>query len=75
MVHQQSEQLQQLAVKFFEINAVKFGDFETKSGVRTPIYFDLRVIISHPDVMVSEYARRVTPVAFARNLFRNFRLL
>lgn len=54
MVRQQSEDLQQLALKLHEIDAVKFGDFLTKSGVRSPIYFDLRVIISHPDVMVSK---------------------
>ena len=48
------EELMDLAVKLFETNAVKFGDFEMKTGMQSPIYFDLRVIISHPDVMVSE---------------------
>lgn len=53
MVNQQSEQLKELAVTLHEINAIKFGDFLAKSGIRTPIYFDLRVIISYPKVMVS----------------------
>lgn len=53
MVHQPSAQLRELAVQLYEINAVKFGNFLTKSGVRSPIYFDLRVIISFPHVMVS----------------------
>lgn len=44
--------LKSLAIKLHEIDAIKFGSFQTKSGLQTPIYFDLRVIISHPDVMV-----------------------
>lgn len=53
MVAINKEQLSTLAIKLHEINALKFGDFEMKVGLRSPVYFDLRVIISHPDVMVS----------------------
>lgn len=53
MVAINEEQLKMLAIKLHEINALKFGDFEMKVGLRSPVYFDLRVIISHPDVMVS----------------------
>lgn len=45
-------ELQELAVSLYEINALKFGEFETKIGLKTPVYFDLRVIISYPKVMV-----------------------
>uniref|UniRef100_A0A182QCX4 Uridine 5'-monophosphate synthase n=1 Tax=Anopheles farauti TaxID=69004 RepID=A0A182QCX4_9DIPT len=41
----------ELALRLFEINAFKFGDFKMKVGINSPVYFDLRVIVSHPDVM------------------------
>lgn len=31
--------------------AFKFGKYTLKSGEISPVYFDLRVIISYPDVM------------------------
>lgn len=44
--------LKELAVELYNIEAVKFGEFETKIGLKTPVYFDLRIIISYPKLML-----------------------
>ncbi|EZA48873.1 hypothetical protein DMN91_006329 [Ooceraea biroi] len=44
---------QRLAMQLYDIQVLKFGEYKTKIGLRTPVYFDLRMIISYPDVMSS----------------------
>jgi uridine monophosphate synthetase len=40
-----------LVRRLFEIDAVRFGTFRLKSGIDSPFYVDLRVVIAHPDVL------------------------
>src|SRR5687768_7691143 len=53
--------LTSLADGLLEAGCIKFGEFTLKSGLKSPIYIDLRQIISHPKLL-ADVAQAYLPV-------------
>lgn len=56
-----STQLSSLADGLLEAGCIKFGEFTLRSGLKSPIYIDLRQVISHPKLL-AEIAQAYLPI-------------
>ena len=45
--------LEETVLKMYNVGGLKFGEFKMRTGELSPVYVDMRVIWSYPDIVVN----------------------
>ena len=58
-----------IALGLFDIGGISFGEFTYKSGIKAPMYVDLRIFVSYPNFLkkvAKAYAAMIKPLKYDR---------
>ncbi|HSX52995.1 MAG TPA: orotate phosphoribosyltransferase [Patescibacteria group bacterium] len=59
----------EIALDLYDMGVLEFGEFTFKSGIKSPMYIDLRLFITHPKILkkaAKAYAKMIKPLKYDR---------